>query len=1019
MKLTLWRPRTLSQKLVIYIAGATCALLIATIGVSYDGGRRALEEQTTAEAMKQVRSTALTMDSYVDRAAVLVRGIAARQEAIGKDPDANTIPFLAHLLDSVTPEEAYGVYLAFEDKVSGAIRSMPWVDRKSHPNPVGARDGVRDWTREWFQGAKSSGKIHISEPLFDRQGSNALLVSVTKAFYDAKGQMLGVAGADLSLDLIRAIMSQVRLRPGAEAGGEYAFLASRAGWILSHPDGRYVLTGDSNGLKIEDIEDGRKIAESAEGSATVVRPEGNRLVFWSTAPLTGWKVALSIPEAVIVAPARQLAIRTLVVALLSVLGMIALALMVSRRVTEPVRRLTGVAAEVANENYERVEELAVVAAHPDELGQLARGFQTMVHEVSTRENRLKRAEEELLRREMYFRSLIENTSDVVAIFDAASVVKYASPSVESVLGLKPADFIGRGGFSTLLAEDREAARSAFAAAVAEPSGSARVELRAEHADRSVRILEVTMHNLLDNPAVAGVVVNLRDATERKMAQTLATEKETAEAASKAKSAFLANMSHELRTPLNAIIGYSEMLIEEAAALGVEDLTPDLEKIQSAGKHLLELINAVLDISKIEAGKMELFLESFEVERMTRDVAAIIQPLAQKNENDLKIEFDGAPGTMYADLTKVRQTLFNLLSNACKFTKQGIVTLSASRKDEWMLFRVTDTGIGMTQEQTAKLFQSFSQANASIARKFGGTGLGLAISQKFCQMMGGDVWVESEPGKGTTFFIKLPARVEQAKPVPAAAPVAEPAPAPKLPTVLVIDDDANVHDLVSRFLSREGFRVIAASGGEEGIKLARREKPNVITLDALMPRMDGWATLKLLKADPQVGGVPVLMMTIMEDRNLAFSLGAAGYLIKPIDRERLVATVSTLSRARGAVLVMDSQAAARQATEQAFRAAGWQIHEGSDKAPAAMVLELNGAPPPSPPPWQRPGWESVFVLIYSARELTEPERAALRSDRVRIVSAADCPRDGLPRELDACVTEFLRGKSNAQTVARGR
>jgi len=269
-------------------------------------------------------------------------------------------------------------------------------------------------------------------------------------------------------------------------------------------------------------------------------------------------------------------------------------------------------------------------------------------------------------------------------------------------------------------------------------------------------------------------------------QAAAVAREAADAANKAKSAFLANMSHELRTPLNAIIGYSEMLQEEAEDVGQEDFIPDLKKISAAGKHLLALINDVLDFSKIEAGKMDIYLETFAIADMIYDVQSIIQPLIEKNRNNLVVRLDDNIGTMHADLTKIKQGLFNLLSNASKFTEKGTITLAVAREvepgtdssgpdqdggsppKEWIRFSVSDTGIGMTPDQLGRMFQAFSQADASTTRKFGGTGLGLAITKQFSQMMGGDVTVESEYGKGTTFTILLPANVLDPKAQPAPA-----------------------------------------------------------------------------------------------------------------------------------------------------------------------------------------------------------------------------------------------------------
>ena len=330
--------------------------------------------------------------------------------------------------------------------------------------------------------------------------------------------------------------------------GEYAFLVSRGGRILSHPDAKFVMSEGSAGVMARDLDEGRLVIGRPEGSAIVRAAKETRYLYWSTSPLTGWRVALSIPESAIVAPASDLAVRTAKVAAFSILGMIGLVLLVARRVTEPVRRLTSLTAEVTAENYQRVDELGAVAARTDELGQLARGFQAMVTAVSIRESGLKQAEETLARRELYFRSLIESTSDVVAIFDSEGVVSYISPSCKRVLGVEVEECIGREGFRLLHPDDQAAARSALLQTASTEGETLRIEVRSRHQDGSWRNLEVTLHNLLHNPAVSGVVVNLRDATERKKAESLAMEKEAAEAANQAKSTFLANMSHELRTP---------------------------------------------------------------------------------------------------------------------------------------------------------------------------------------------------------------------------------------------------------------------------------------------------------------------------------------------------------------------------------------------------------------------------------------------------------------------------------------
>ena len=385
--------------------------------------------------------------------------------------------------------------------------------------------------------------------------------------------------------------------------------------------------------------------------------------------------------------------------------------------------------------------------------------------------------------------------------------------------------------------------------------------------------------------------------QRKQAQDeLLMAKRAAEDASRAKSAFLANMSHELRTPLNAIIGYSEMIQEEIQDSGHIENTQDVQKIEYAGKHLLALINDVLDLSKIEAGKMGLHVESFDVSLMIQEMVATLQPAVAKNSNTLQLNLADDLGMMRSDITKVRQILSNLLSNACKFTDHGTISLDALRSrrgvHERITFRIRDTGIGITEEQQENLFKEFAQADVSIARKYGGTGLGLAISNRFAQLMGGQISVESEPGKGSIFTVQLPIQITAEKAEAAVAkplsepPASEPEPKAQAETILVIDDDPAVRDLMSRFLVKLGFRVVSAVDGQEGLKLARRLHPVIITLDVVMPGIDGWGVLKELKSDPAVSDIPVIMVTIVDNEVAALNLGASNYLVKPVDRDRL-------------------------------------------------------------------------------------------------------------------------------------
>jgi signal transduction histidine kinase/CheY-like chemotaxis protein len=388
-----------------------------------------------------------------------------------------------------------------------------------------------------------------------------------------------------------------------------------------------------------------------------------------------------------------------------------------------------------------------------------------------------------------------------------------------------------------------------------------------------------------------------EVSQRKQAQEeLLNAKHVAEEASRAKSTFLANMSHELRTPLNAIIGYSEMLEEEARDSEDADHIGDLQKIQFAGKHLLSLINDVLDLSKIEAGKMPLHLETFDVRLMVSEIITTLQPAIEKNKNTLRVRVADEVSAMRADVTKVRQILFNLLSNACKFTDHGTIGLDVDRKlengQDWIRFQVSDTGIGIAAKQRDNLFKEFAQADTSIARKYGGTGLGLAISYKFVQLMKGRIGVESELGKGATFTAELPAHVRTETPDSLRPGGASDSPTAASPTktdrdtILVIDDDAAVRDLMSRFLSKLDVNVVAARNGEEGLRLAAQLHPVIITLDVVMPGRDGWSVLNQLKADPELSEIPVIMVTIVDNEAMGINLGASNYLVKPVHRERL-------------------------------------------------------------------------------------------------------------------------------------
>ncbi len=462
----------------------------------------------------------------------------------------------------------------------------------------------------------------------------------------------------------------------------------------------------------------------------------------------------------------------------------------------------------------------------------------------------------------------------------------------------------------------------------------------------------TVIEITRNPIPSGGFIAIfTDITVRKKAeQELTNAVQAAEAANRTKSDFLANMSHELRTPLNAIIGYSQMLQEEATDDGQDGYLPDLGKIENAGKHLLNLINDILDLSKIEAGRMTTFIEPVSVTAMISEVRAIIEPLAAKNGNQLRIDCPAEIGKIDSDVTKLKQSLLNLLSNASKFTKEGIVDLTVALAPdgdrEMIAFRVTDTGIGMTEEHLGRLFQAFAQADSSTTRKFGGTGLGLVITRHFARLLGGDVTVTSEFGKGSVFTLTLPLRDAAAVEVETAAPrPAESGDAEGEFTVLVVDDDEAVHETVSAMLGREGYRVLHARSGPEALTVARATRPDAITLDVMMPQMDGWSVLTAFKADPQLADIPITIVTMLNDRAIALSLGASGFLTKPIDWGRLSATLRQhhQPRAEAPVLVVDDDPEMRRMARIMLERMGVGVAEAGNGEEGLAWLAANPAP----------------------------------------------------------------------------
>jgi len=513
-----------------------------------------------------------------------------------------------------------------------------------------------------------------------------------------------------------------------------------------------------------------------------------------------------------------------------------------------------------------------------------------------------------------------------------------------------------------------------------------------------RVLEIR-----HSPLPEGGFVNIyTDITDRKNYEnTLTAARDQAEAMSRTKSSFLANMSHELRTPLNAIIGYSEILQENAADKEDKEPIDDLQKIESAGRHLLELINNILDLSKIEAGKMDAFIEEVDIQALVKEALSIVKPLADKNENIIEVICPADIGSFRSDQTKVKQCLLNLLSNANKFTSKGRLTLTVAREDNSRVcFCVSDTGVGMTEEQLGRLFEAFSQTDVSTTKRFGGTGLGLAITKHFCTMLGGDVTVESTPGAGSTFIIKLPHQGVVPGAVESPAPAA--VTADGRTTVLVVDDDPTVRSLLAKTLEKEGYRVISARNGIEALALAREHRPQAITLDVLMPQMDGWRALKELKDDVELRDIPVIMVTVLNERGMAIPLGAADFLTKPVDRQRLTAILREhcASPSGSSILVVEDDLATREMLCRSVVSMGYAAHAavngrsgldwlGNHPAPSLILLDLLM---PELDGFEflqelrkRPAFVGIPVIVVTAKDLTAEDYRILSGQTERIIA----------------------------------
>ncbi len=549
----------------------------------------------------------------------------------------------------------------------------------------------------------------------------------------------------------------------------------------------------------------------------------------------------------------------------------------------------------------------------------------------------RRAERGRRESEARYRSLIDATAAIVWVTGPDGEFQDEQAGWTDFTGQSLAHMRREGWLSAVHPDDRDATIAAWRRA-AEQGGVYQIEHRILRHDGAYVDMQARAAPVRDErgAVVEWVGIHFEITARKENERALAAAKVRAEEAALAKSQFIANMSHELRTPLSAVIGYAEMLEEDLDDVPRDELRADLGKITANARHLLDLINAVLDLSKIEAGRDELHVEPVDLDALLRGIADTAEPLVRRNGNMLVIDVAEPLGTARTDLTKLRQCLFNLVGNAAKFTEGGTVTVRARRESGQLVFAVSDTGIGMTPEQRDRLFERFVQADSSVTRKFGGTGLGLAITRAFAERLGGTVSVESEEGQGSTFTLTIADVLDDVAPTPEVVQATPGGPAP----ILVIDDEQPMRELMERFLRREGLAVITAPDGEAGLRAARARKPAAIMLDVMMPRMDGWAVLETLKADPELADVPVIMVTVSPERGLSLSMGAVEHLAKPIDWRRLK---TVLDRYRGgdprrAVLVGSDEATA-SAVAAAASAEGWTVRQ-ADSADGLVAADMD-------------------------------------------------------------------------------
>jgi len=861
-----------------------------------------------------------------------------------------------------------------------------------------------------------------------------------------------------SLDL-RAIWDVIsRIRVGS-AG--YAYVVDGEDRLIAHPDISMV-------LQKRDLSQSPQV-EHARTQAVNVKTEGTfftiatgfqgREVLSVHAPIAqlGWLVFIEQPLKEVLVPLRTQMIRSAIVLLLGLTMSVLTSIFFARRMVAPIRRLQAGAARIGKGELDhRIDvrtgdELEALAAEfNNATAQLQDSQRNLEQKVEARTEALTRSLEEMralgevgravsstLDLDKVLNTIIAHAVELsgadaggtIYEFDETSGIfepranhgvseryaallrdlrirlgetavglcaaerrPYQTPDLETAENNRVRETLLREGIRAVLAVPLVREEHVIGALVV------RRKIAGEFPQSVVTLLQ----NFADQSVLA--IQNAR------LFKEIQAKGEELQAANQHKSAFLANMSHELRTPLNAIIGIGELLEEDARDLQRDEELEPLARILRAARHLLSLINDILDLSKIEAGRLDLHVETVAIRPLLDDIKSTIQPLAVKNGNTVVVECAPEADSIHVDQLRLRQALLNLVSNANKFSEEGEIRITAGIEfaagHKWTTFTVSDTGIGMTQEQVARLFQDFVQMHDKSERKYGGTGLGLAITRRLCRMMGGDVVVQSELHRGSTFTIRLPAEAEahaESSMVSQRQLSASSLPLGQRPLVLIVEDDSAGRHLLTTMLAREGFAVAAASNGEEALRMAQELKPCAITLDILMPEMDGWQVLSHLKQNPSLADIPVVLVSVLDEPERGYLLGATDYMVKPVDRRKLVDRLRQICHSTiHHVLVVDDDAGTRKSLRKALEQEGTSVTEAENgltalrllaaNIPDAIVLDLLM---PEMDGFdfldelrQRPEFIDIPIVVLTARDLTADDRQRLHGTVERILHKSE-------------------------------